>query len=48
MFHEELAQLHGKAVPDIDVRTYLPLYAQEFVCVSHTDQWKLLEREAPG
>ena len=48
MFHEELAQLHGEAVPNIVVRTYLPLYAQEFVSVSHPYQWKLFEREAPG
>ena len=47
MFHEELAQLHGEAVPNIVVRTYLPLYAQEFVSVSHPYQWKLFEREAP-
>lgn len=47
MFHEELAQLHCEAVPDIVVRTYLPLYAQEFVSVSHPYQWKLFEREAP-
>ena len=48
MFHEELAQLNGEAVPNIVVRTYLPLYAQEFVSVSHPYQWKLLECEAPG